>query len=147
MSARVFCSLVCPLPKLGTTRRLPELRIGGLSNHDDDCNKNVANLHTWQWKIITVHALHVIFHFWTSRNVLILSTTWNVIQSDASMKGLGCVLLQDGRPVYYASRSLSDTERRYKNIKREVLVACWSLEKLNHFIYGTNIILETYHKT
>ena len=25
-----------------------------------------------------------------------------VIQSGASMKGLGCVLLQDGRPVYYA---------------------------------------------
>ena len=70
----------------------------------------------------------------------------NVIQSDASMKGLGCVLLQDGRPVYYASRSLNDAETRYSNIERELLAACWSLEKLNHFIYGKNVRLETDHK-
>ena len=59
----------------------------------------------------------------------------NVIQSDAGMKGLGCVRLQDGRPVYYASRSLNDAERRYRNIERELLAACWSLEKLNHLIW------------
>ena len=70
----------------------------------------------------------------------------NVIQSDASMKGLGCVMLQDGRPVYYASRSLSDAERRYSNIELELLAACWSLEKINHFIYGKNVRLETDHK-
>ena len=63
----------------------------------------------------------------------------NLIQSDASMKGLGCVLLKDGRPVYYASLSLNDVERRYSNIERELLAACWSLEKLNHFIYGKNV--------
>ena len=70
----------------------------------------------------------------------------NVIQSDASMKGLGCVLLQDGRPVYYASRSLNDAETRCSNIDRELLAACWSLEKLNHFNYGKNVRLETDHK-
>ena len=70
----------------------------------------------------------------------------NVIQSDASMKGLGCVLLQNGRPVYYASRSLNDAERRCSNVERELLAACWSLEKLNHFIYGKNVRLETAHK-
>ena len=34
----------------------------------------------------------------------------NLIQSDASLKGIGCVLIQDGRPVCYASRSLTETE-------------------------------------
>ena len=34
----------------------------------------------------------------------------SVIQSDASFNGIGCVLMQDGKPVCYASRSLSDTE-------------------------------------
>lgn len=48
----------------------------------------------------------------------------NAIQSDASMKHLGSVLLLDARPVYYASRSLSDAERRYINIERELLAAC-----------------------
>ena len=36
---------------------------------------------------------------------------------------------------------------RYSNIERELLAACWSLEKLNHFIYGKNVRLETDHKT
>ena len=35
------------------------------------------------------------------------------IQCDASDYGLGAVLLQDDRPVYYASRALTDTESRY----------------------------------
>ena len=52
----------------------------------------------------------------------------NLIQSDASLKGIGCVLMQDGKPVCYASRSLSETESRYSNIERELLAACWSLE-------------------
>ena len=33
----------------------------------------------------------------------------SVIQSDASLNGIGCVLMQDGNPVCYASRSLRDT--------------------------------------
>ena len=45
----------------------------------------------------------------------------NMIQSEASMKGLGCVLLEDERPVYYKSRTLSDAERRYSNIERKLL--------------------------
>ena len=36
---------------------------GSSSNHDDDGNKNVTNLHIWQWKTIVVHALHVQFSF------------------------------------------------------------------------------------
>ena len=56
----------------------------------------------------------------------------NLIQSDASLQGIGCVLIQDSRPVCYASRSLTKTESRYSNIERELLAACWSLEKFNH---------------
>ena len=33
----------------------------------------------------------------------------NVIQSDASQRGILCVLMRDGKPVCYASPSLSDT--------------------------------------
>lgn len=33
----------------------------------------------------------------------------SVIQSDASLNGIGCVLMQDGNRVCYASRSLRDT--------------------------------------
>ena len=36
-------------------------RVGSLSNHDDDGNKNPTNLHIWQWKPEFLHALHVHF--------------------------------------------------------------------------------------
>ena len=41
-----------------------------------------------------------------------------VIQPDASKKGLGAVILQDGKPVVYSSRSLTVTEQDYSNIAR-----------------------------
>ena len=50
----------------------------------------------------------------------------NVIQSHASLKGICCILMQDGKPVCYTSRSLSDTESRHSNIERELLAASWS---------------------
>ena len=37
--------------------------LGSLSNQDDDGDKNVTNLHIWQWKTAVLHALHVQFSF------------------------------------------------------------------------------------
>ena len=36
----------------------------------------------------------------------------------ASFKGLGAVLLQDGKPIAYASRALTPAQERYAQIKR-----------------------------
>ena len=70
-----------------------------------------------------------------------------VIQSDASMNGLGCALIQDEKPVCYASRALTEAESRYSNIERELLAAMWSFEHFNHYIEGSNVTLQTDHKT
>lgn len=70
----------------------------------------------------------------------------NVIQVDASMKSLGCILLQEGRPVCYSSRSLSQAEQNYSNIECELLATSWSLERFHHFMYGKPVIIETDHK-
>ena len=70
----------------------------------------------------------------------------NVIQSDASLKGIGYVLMPDGKPVCYANRSLSDTESRYSNIERELLADCWSLERFSHYFFGKQVVVETDHK-
>ena len=43
------------------------------------------------------------------------------LQTDASNKGLGAVLLQGGQPVAFASRTLSQTEQRYAVIEKECL--------------------------
>ena len=44
-----------------------------------------------------------------------------VIQADASKSGLGAVLLQDGRPVAYASRAMTKTQQNYAMIEKELL--------------------------
>ena len=49
------------------------------------------------------------------------------IQCDASQKGLGAALLQDGRPIAYTSCSLGDTEQRYAQIEKEMLAIVFAL--------------------
>ena len=58
------------------------------------------------------------------------------IQCDASKQGLGVVLLQNGCPVIYASRTLTETEQRYSNIERELLAVVFALERLTHYTAG-----------
>ncbi len=70
----------------------------------------------------------------------------NHIQCDASGRGLGAVLLQDGHPVCYASRSLTGAEQRYSNIERELLAVVWSLERFNYYVYAKPVHLQTDHK-
>ncbi len=74
-----------------------------------------------------------------------------VVAADASATGIGAVLIQiqeDGnrRPVYYASRSLSETEKRYAVIETEALAATWACERFADYITGLQITLETDHK-
>ncbi len=68
------------------------------------------------------------------------------VQTDASLKGLGAVLLQDGQPVCYASKALTEAEQRYSNIEREALGVVWGLERFHYFIYGKTCTVHTDHK-
>ncbi|CAC5421276.1 unnamed protein product [Mytilus coruscus] len=52
------------------------------------------------------------------------------VSCDASQCGLGAMLIQDNKPVAYASRSLTDAESRYANIERELLGVLFGLEKI-----------------
>ena len=40
-----------------------------------------------------------------------------ILQTDASIKGLGACLLQDQKPVYFASKTLTETQRGYLAIE------------------------------
>ena len=68
------------------------------------------------------------------------------IQCDASKQGLGAVLLQEGKPVMYISRTLIETEQRYSNIECELLAVVFALEILNHYTAGYRVKVETDHE-
>ncbi|XP_014665126.1 PREDICTED: uncharacterized protein K02A2.6-like, partial [Priapulus caudatus] len=69
-----------------------------------------------------------------------------VLENDASEYGVGSVLLQDGRPVAFASRSLTDTETRYAQIEKEMLAVAFGLEKFHYYTYGRKVTIVTDHK-
>ena len=68
------------------------------------------------------------------------------IQRDASGKGLGAVLLQDEKPVCYASQALTDAESRYAPIEAEMLAVVFACRKFHLYIYGRSVVVETDHK-
>ena len=65
------------------------------------------------------------------------------IQTNASEYGLGAALPQDGHPSPFASKTLTDTETRYANTKRECLSFCFRFKKFNSFIYERHITRTT----
>lgn len=69
------------------------------------------------------------------------------IQCDASEKGLGTTLLQNGQPVAFASRTLSQVEQRYPQIEKECLAIVFACTKISQYITKrTAITVETDHK-
>ncbi|XP_055591841.1 uncharacterized protein K02A2.6-like isoform X1 [Uranotaenia lowii] len=68
------------------------------------------------------------------------------IQTDSSKHGLGSVILQQGRPVAYASRTLSGSEQKWAQIEKELLAIVFACEKFHHFLYGRNFKVQSDHK-
>ncbi|XP_066941413.1 uncharacterized protein [Macrobrachium rosenbergii] len=58
------------------------------------------------------------------------------IQCDASQYGVGAALLQNGQPVAFASRSLSEAEQHYAQIEKECLAIVFECERFHHYVYG-----------
>ena len=72
------------------------------------------------------------------------------IIADASPVGLGAVLVQnqngESRVICYASRSISDVERRYSQTEKEALGLVWACERFHMYVYGIDFELLTDHK-
>ena len=72
------------------------------------------------------------------------------LRTDASDKGLGAVLLQehDGKllPVSYASKKLTEREKKYSTIERECLAVVWAVRKFLIYLYGVEFTLQTDHQ-
>ena len=72
-----------------------------------------------------------------------------VVDTDASDRALGAVLQQEQagelRVIAYASRALSDAERRYCITRRELLGVVYGLKKYRQHLLGRPIVVRTDH--
>ena len=58
------------------------------------------------------------------------------LYSDASRIGLGCVLMQDGKVVAFASRQLKTCEQNYPTHDLELAIVVFALKIWRHYLYG-----------
>ncbi|TYJ98702.1 pol protein [Cucumis melo var. makuwa] len=66
-----------------------------------------------------------------------------VIYSDASKKGLGRVLMQQGKIVAYASRQLKSHEHNYPTHDLELAAVVFALKIWRHYLYGkANVVAD-----
>ncbi|KAI3749597.1 hypothetical protein L2E82_20211 [Cichorium intybus] len=70
-----------------------------------------------------------------------------VVYSEASNRGLGCVLMQRGKVIAYASRQLKEPETRYATHDLELAAIVFALKIWRHYLYGTKCTLYTDHKS
>ncbi|GAU50497.1 hypothetical protein TSUD_242400 [Trifolium subterraneum] len=70
-----------------------------------------------------------------------------VVYCDASHKGLGCVLMQDGAVVAYASRQLKLHEENYPTHDLELAATIFALRIWRHHLYGVEFALYSDHKS
>ncbi|KAI0492241.1 hypothetical protein KFK09_026510 [Dendrobium nobile] len=85
----------------------------------------------------------------TSAPVLALPSGTEGFQvfSDASLKGLGCVLMQRGQVIAYASRQLKPHEKNYPTHDLELAAVVFALKIWRHYLYGVSCEIFTDHKS
>ncbi|KAD4385910.1 hypothetical protein E3N88_26079 [Mikania micrantha] len=70
-----------------------------------------------------------------------------VVYSDTSYSGLGCVLMQRGKVIAYASRQLKIHEVNYPTHDLELAAVVFALKIWRHYLYGVKCTIYTDHKS
>ncbi|GJU18327.1 putative reverse transcriptase domain-containing protein [Tanacetum coccineum] len=70
-----------------------------------------------------------------------------VVYYDASELGLGCVLMQRGKVIAYASRQLKIHEKNYTTYDLELGAVVFALKIWRHYLYGTKSFIYMNHKS
>jgi ribonuclease HI len=70
-----------------------------------------------------------------------------VVYCDASRQGLGCVLMQNGKVIAYASRQLKTHEQNYPTHDLELAAVVHALKIWRHYLIGNKCDIYTDHKS
>ena len=127
------------LPKLSTVLHLLHLLL----------RKNIP----WKWGVDQAKAFSASKELLTSESCLTHfdSSLELILACDASAYGLGAVLshrMPDGseRPIGYASRTLSPSERNYSQLEKEGLSCIFGIKRFHDYVFGRPFQLITDHK-
>ena len=104
--------------------------------------------HKFKWSDTCQHSFEELRQRLTTTPVLALPSRKDdyVVYSDTSRQGLGCVLMQDGRVIAYASCELKKHEQNYPTHDLELAAMVFALKIWRHYLYGVPCKLFTYHK-
>ena len=69
------------------------------------------------------------------------------VYCDSSRVGLGCVLMQNGKVIAYASRQLKKHEQNYPTHDLEMAAVVFALKIWRHYLYGVTCEIYTDHKS
>ncbi|MCO5580276.1 hypothetical protein L7F22_034142 [Adiantum nelumboides] len=70
-----------------------------------------------------------------------------VLETDASGKAMGAVLMQRGRLVAFERKKLDRAQRNYSAYERELLAIIHALKKWRHYLYAATFEVRTYHES
>ncbi|PKI61275.1 hypothetical protein CRG98_018339 [Punica granatum] len=65
------------------------------------------------------------------------------VETDASDFAIGGVLMQDGHPIAFESRKLSNVERRYTVQEKEMTAVVHCLRTWRHYLLGSKFVVRT----
>ncbi|GJY76899.1 putative reverse transcriptase domain-containing protein [Tanacetum coccineum] len=93
-------------------------------------------------------AFHILKEKLCNAPVLALPDGLNdfVVYCDASNQGFGCVLMQQGKVIAYASRQLKIHEKNYTTHDLQLGAVVFALKIWRHYLYGTKSVIYTDHK-
>ena len=102
----------------------------------------------WEWSPKEEKAYRELQHILTKAPVLAYYDVSKplVLSVDASSKGLGAAIIQQGRPVAYASRALMDCETRWAQIEKELLAIQYGCKRFHDYVAHRKVLVESDHK-
>jgi hypothetical protein len=69
------------------------------------------------------------------------------VETDASDLGMGAVLMQDGHPISYLSKSFCDKNKGLSTYEKECMAILLAVEKWRPYLQHQQFILRTDHKS
>ncbi|MCO5571744.1 hypothetical protein L7F22_025492 [Adiantum nelumboides] len=68
-----------------------------------------------------------------------------VVETDASDKAIGVILLQEGRPIAFEIKKLDKDQQNYSVYERELYAIVHALRKWSHYFYGAEFEVVSYN--